>query len=94
MANRARSDQRKENEVILLSLELVNGSDLHKTQLLANERNASSIYLVWASDERVACAAALDDISQQMLLSIVSCEHRDLFRWISEKSHVHECGNN
>ena len=43
------------------------------------------------TDHWVVCTSILDDISDKMLLTVVSGQDRDLLSWIPTKSHVHEC---
>ena len=45
------------------------------------------------TDHGVVCTSILDDISDKMLLTVVSGQDGDLLSWISTKSHVHECGD-
>jgi hypothetical protein len=46
-------------------------------------------YLVWSADKWIISATIVDDISDQMLLTIVGSEDGNLFRWVANESHVH-----
>lgn len=51
-------------------------------------------YLVWSANEWIISTTIVDDISDQMLLTIIGSEDGDLFRWVANESHVHVSGNN
>lgn len=50
---------------------------------------AGRIYLIRLTEEGVASAALVDDVSNQVLLSIVGGEDADALRRVAQQTHVH-----
>jgi len=50
-------------------------------------------YLVWSTNQTILSTSLLDDVTNQMLLAIVSGQYRDLVSWIADHPHVHEHGH-
>lgn len=47
-------------------------------------------YLVRLREEGIPSAALVDDISDQVLLSVVGCEDADALSGVAQQTHVHE----
>jgi len=53
----------------------------------------NSVYLVWPTNQTVLSTSLLDDITYQVLLSIVGGQDGNLLRGITDHPHVHEHGH-
>lgn len=51
------------------------------------------IYLIGLTEEGVAGAALVDDVSDQVLLSVVGGEDADAVRGVAQQTHVHVQGH-
>ena len=52
-----------------------------------------STYFVGLPNERVVSTPLFDNISNEMLLSIVCGQNGDVLRWVSNHPHVHKGGH-
>jgi hypothetical protein len=44
---------------------------------------------VWSANKWIISTTIVDDISDQMLLTIIGSEDGNLFCWVANESHVH-----
>jgi len=87
-------DKRQKDVVILLTLVLVNCSDLMgaTNQRVVGTPKKIQAHVIYElnHDNSSSNPPGIDNISEKVLLSIVSCEHGDFFSRIPQQPHVHE----
>lgn len=61
----------------------------HKRLLLLNWFVSNCAYLVGLTKHWISSTALVDDISDQVFLSIVGGEDADALSWVAQQTHVH-----